>query len=73
MIDIATLFKNIIPLETLFKFPKSFVHRLRDIKIEQLQAQQREAQLNMPKDGKLPITNPLVNGTAIEDLIDELS
>jgi len=64
----ATLFKNIIPLETLFKLPKSFVHRLRDIKIKMLEEQQN-AQPATP----MGPTNPLVNGAAIEDLLDELS
>lgn len=72
MIDIATLFKNIIPLETLFKLPKSFVHRLRDIKIEQLKEQQRITENNIPQ-GPLQPTNPLMNADAIEDLLDELS
>ncbi len=67
----ATLFKNIIPLETLYTLPKSFVHRLRDIKIKQLEEQHAQQQSASPNT--TPITNPLMNGTAIEDLLDELS
>lgn len=71
MIQIAGLFKHIIPLETLFKLPKSFVHRLRDIKIEELKKQAAEAEMKASASPKP--TNPLLNGAAIEDLLDELS
>jgi hypothetical protein len=70
----ATLFKNIIPLETLYTLPKSFVHRLRDIKIKQLEEQHaQQQQQSSASPNTNPITNPLMNGTAIEDLLDELS
>ena len=71
MIQIATIFKNIIPLETLFKLPKSFVHRLRDIKIAELKKQHDEAEAHAASNPKP--THPLLNGAAIEDLLDELS
>lgn len=70
----ATLFKNTIPLETLFQFPKSFVHRLRDIKIKQLEEQNRRQQDNMNQLNNQPVpSNPLMDTTAFEDFIDELS
>jgi len=64
------LFNKIIPMEMLARMPRSFVHRLRDLRIKQLEAQ-RNGGNNIPP--QTPIPNPAFDNTAIEDLIDELS
>lgn len=42
MINTAQLLKHIIPIEVLMNLPLSFVHRLRDLRIEQLKVQNQE-------------------------------
>ena len=64
------MFNKIIPMEMLAQMPLPFVHRLRDIRIKQLQ--EANNQNNAPGN---PVNqgNPVLNNAAIEDLIDELS
>jgi hypothetical protein len=62
------LFKNIIPMELLAQMPRSFVHRLRDLRIKQLE----DAQSNQ-NNTNMSIGNNIISETAIEDLVDELS
>lgn len=78
----AELFGKLIPFETLAQMPLPFVHRLRDIRLKQLEERnkQREeiANRNNPqlKPGQ-PIqpTNPLVGVTDsdLEEFADELA
>jgi len=42
LINTAQLLKNIIPINVLMNLPLSFVHRLRDLRIEQLKVQNQE-------------------------------
>jgi hypothetical protein len=42
LINTAQLLKHIIPIEVLMNLPLSFVHRLRDLRIEQLKVQNQE-------------------------------
>jgi hypothetical protein len=42
LINYAQLLKNIIPIGVLMEMPLPFVHRLRDLRIEQLEAQRKE-------------------------------
>jgi len=81
------MFAKIIPMETLVQLPLPFVHRLRDIRIKQLeeaQKQQQDAMQNlqskMPSGSrKQPRPNigaldpAMFNGTPYDDLIDELT
>jgi len=43
MLQMAQLFKNVIPLETLLNMPLRMVHVLREIRIEQLEKDKRDA------------------------------
>lgn len=42
MIDIGLLFNKIIPMELLVQMPVSFVRRLRDLRLDQVEKQQKE-------------------------------
>jgi len=76
------LLGKIIPFETLAQMPLPFVHRLRDIRIKQLEEQKKQqeeiANRNNPqlKPGQ-PIvpTNPLagVTDSDLEEFADELA
>lgn len=67
------LFHKIIPLEMLAQMPLSFVHRLRDIRIKQLQEANKIHRAEMSqKSPQLPVQGT-VDPSAIEDFIDELS
>jgi len=80
------MFAKIIPMETLVQLPLPFVHRLRDIRIKQLEEAQKQQQENMKSmQSNIPTgsrkTRPNVgaldpamfNGTPYDDLIDELT
>jgi hypothetical protein len=80
------MFAKIIPMETLVQLPLPFVHRLRDIRIKQLEEAQKQQQENMQNmQSHMPTgsrkTRPNVgaldpamfNGTPYDDLIDELT
>lgn len=80
------MFAKIIPMETLVHLPLPFVHRLRDIRIKQLEEAQKQQQENMRNmQSNMPTgsrkTRPNVgaldpamfNGTPYDDLIDELT
>lgn len=79
------MFNKIIPIEMLAQMPLSFVHRLRDIRIKQLEEQNKQQAQQMqrmqagrsnhrPNIGPPTGLNPaLSNDTAIDDLIDELT
>jgi hypothetical protein len=80
------MFAKIIPMETLVQLPLPFVHRLRDIRIKQLEEAQKQQQENMKSmQSHMPTgsrkTRPNVgaldpamfNGTPYDDLIDELT
>ena len=72
-----------IPMEMLAQMPLSFVHRLRDIRIKQLEeANKQQAQhmqnitnkSNTMNHSFPPGFNPgAIDGSAIDDIIDELT
>lgn len=80
------LFNKIIPFDILVQMPRPFVHRLRDIRIKQLeeankqQAQHMQMINNSSNKGntKKPpfppnFNNAMFDETAIDDIIDELT
>lgn len=81
------MFNKIIPFEVLAQLPRPFVHRLRDIRIKQLEEanNQQVSQMNQMQNQSAPgrrnmvqpqtrgIDSAMFNGTAIDDLIDELT
>lgn len=81
------MFNKIIPMDMLAQMPLPFVHRLRDIRLKQLEEQNKQQAQQMQQmkqfPGKRPNgkTNPLprglhpalLNETAIDDLMDELT
>lgn len=68
------MFNKIIPMEMLAQMPLPFVHRLRDLRIKQLQEAQNKQNTN-PNVGNGPITHSdlAMSKQVIEDLVDELS
>lgn len=62
------MFNKIIPFDILVQLPRPFVHRLRDIRMKQLEEMNKQQQT---QSGKNII--PPMNETAIDDLIDELT
>jgi hypothetical protein len=81
MIEYAELFKGIIPLEVLAKFPLRFLHVLRDIRVKQREEMNKRisegGSTSAPQKNSINVSNPLArlaaDPTAIEDLIEELS
>ena len=81
--EMATLMKGLIPIETLARMPLPFVHRLRDLRIKQIEAKRRQQEImanKMPKfNGDVNSNNyapPNMSGfdeSAIEELVDELT
>lgn len=77
MLDYAELFKGVIPLEILGRYPLRFVHVLRDIRLKQ----REEKAKMMNGNGRVTPTAPSsgsmnalgIPSTALEDLIEELS
>lgn len=83
------MFGKIIPMNMLAQMPLPFVHRLRDIRIKQLEAankQQEEQMQRMQQNRKMGskmgarninpyagIDPAMFNGTPYDDLIDELT
>lgn len=77
------LFNKVIPLEMLAQLPRPFVHRLRDIRIKQLEKQQKEqesmmrqqeqARNNLAAANNRVASSPSFAGAALEDFIDELT
>lgn len=67
MIQISSLFKGMIQIETLAQMPLQFVHRLRDIRLKQLEQQQHDAEIKSKQTG-----SPAIPAYAAEQLMDEL-
>lgn len=79
------MFNKIIPMEMLAQLPLPFVHRLRDIRIKQLEEahKQQEAAMRRNKSAarsgtpSIPVPAGLdpgmFNGTPYDDIIDELT
>lgn len=74
------MFNKVIPLEMLVHLPLPFVHRLRDLRIQQLQEankQQeqmiREQQAAGKKQPPNRFTHPAMMNGSFADLIDELT
>jgi len=72
------MFNKIIPMDMLAQLPLPFVHRLRDIRIKQIEEanKHQEAMMNNPNYVLPPnargVDHAMFNGTAIDDIIDEL-
>ena len=75
------MFNKIIPMEMLAQMPLSFVHRLRDVRMKQLETEQQNQQnsqgitpngINNTNNQYTP-REFLANKTIIEEAIDELS
>lgn len=79
MIELGLLFGKIIPMDILAQLPLHFVHRLRDLRIKQVEEANRaqSAQLNQPKapliSNGAAFDPAMFNGTALDDIIDELT
>ena len=71
-IDYGRLFNKVLPVELLLRLPLPFVRRLRDIRIKQMkeEAMEREQVYNN-SNGNMKM--PAFNGSAMEDLMDELT
>lgn len=75
------MFNKIIPMEMLAQMPLSFVHRLRDVRMKQLETEQQNQQNSqgITPNGINNINNQyvprefLANKAIIEEAIDELS
>ena len=65
MINTAQLLKNIIPIDVLMNLPLSFVHRLRDLRIEQLKVQNQE------EEKAINSGNVAFNADALNDILEE--
>ena len=75
------MFNKIIPMEMLAQMPLSFVHRLRDVRMKQLETEQQNQQnsqgitpngINNTNNQYTP-REFLANKAIIEEAIDELS
>ena len=75
------MFNKIIPMEMLAQMPLSFVHRLRDVRMKQLETEQQNQQnsqgitpngINNTNNQDTP-REFLANKAIIEEAIDELS
>ena len=81
--EMATLMKGLIPIETLARMPLPFVHRLRDIRLKQLEAKRRQQEImanKMPRfDSNMNANNhsmPDMSGfdeSGIEEIVDGLT
>lgn len=70
------MFNKIIPMEMLAQMPLPFVHRLRDIRLKQLQEANRSQNMNGLPVTQVPQGAPInyaIQQAAIDDLVDELS
>lgn len=81
MIELGLLFGKIIPFDTLAQLPLHFVHRLRDLRIKQVEEANRAQsnQMNSIKNNAPLIPNgaaldpAMFNGTPLDDIVDELT
>ena len=81
MIELGELFNRIIPLDMLLRYPRKYVIRLRDLRRLQKQRQMEQHQSQMaatnfaPQNHAASIRNAqqVLNSSAIDDLVDELS
>lgn len=80
--NMGFMFNKIIPMEMLAQMPLSFVHRLRDLRLKQMEAEQQSQQNGPNGIGVNGVNNTnnqyipqeyLANRAMIENAIDELS
>lgn len=68
---------KIVPLDMLAQMPLQFVRRLRDIRIKQIEEANKEQEMNIQNNNGTKsignIDHAMFNGTAMDDLIDELT
>lgn len=82
------IFNKIIPMEMLAQLPRPFVHRLRDIRLKQLEEQNREQERMMRQQEQARANHQAAQaaqpvppmpqqfsgaGASLEDFIDELT
>lgn len=71
------MFNKVLPIEMLVQLPRPFVHRLRDIRMKQLEDANKQHMANIKLSGGggtyPPQTNTTMDATAIDDFIDELT
>jgi hypothetical protein len=63
--------KGLIPIETLAQMPLPFVHRLRDLRIQQLEAKRRQNEImasRMPNPSSSAVQNANAQSAAAGDL-----
>lgn len=59
--------------DVLMNMPTPFVHRLRDLKIKEMEEQRRLQQMNTSNNTANVNNGMMVNKATIDDLVDELS
>ena len=69
---------KIIPIDKLLQMPLPFVHRLRDIRLKQLEEANKQMNQNNSSNGSsvaIPagVDHAMFNGTPMDDIIDELA
>ena len=72
------MFGKIIPMDMLLQMPLPFVHRLRDIRLKQLEEINNKMNANAQMNGTTPVIpsgvdHAMFNGTPMDDIIDELT
>jgi hypothetical protein len=71
------MFKNIIPMEILMQLPQQQVHILRDIRLKQIEENNKQMQAQMPGSAAAssgrPVAVPNISNTAFDDLVNELT
>lgn len=70
------MFKNIIPMEILMQLPQQQVHILRDIRLKQIEEQNKQMQAQLPQtpgNNNHPGAPVGIPGTAFEDLVNEIT
>jgi hypothetical protein len=77
LIEYGELFKNVIPLEMLGRFPLRLVHILREIRIKQKEEMSRRmnARANPGTPSSVNPTAPIggIDSSALEEYLDELT
>lgn len=68
--SVTLLLNKHVPANVLMDMPVPFVHRLRDLKIKEMEEQHRMQQKNASNNNN---NGMMVNKATIDDLVDELS
>ena len=80
MIELGLLLGKMVPIDVLMRLPRPFVHRLRDLRIKQLEDANKERERQSKNSGKntgiqpMPVWDPgMQTGTDVDELMDELN